>query len=304
MSFVATHPIRSLNTSPVQAGAIAGLAAAMIWGGYLSLSRAGVSAGLDGYDVAFLRYVVAGPLMLLAWMVFNPRGRPNMRLGQALAVAALLGPPFVFLSVGGYAYAPLAHGAVILPATLTLGGFLLTRIFLRQKLTKGQATGAIAIVLGLVFIAGPSAFQSGVGALRGDAMFVLAGLLWAGFSVLQQRWKLNAIDVTTVVSLAGLVTVVPVYLWLRGVDAFADLSGPMLSAQIIIQGVLSGVVAMIAFAKAVLYLGAARAATFPALVPGFALLIGVPLTMEIPGPLQVVGIVIVGLGLVSAINKT
>ncbi|WP_299685630.1 DMT family transporter [uncultured Tateyamaria sp.] len=302
MSHVATVAPQTRAFSPIHTGVLAGLVAAVIWGAYLSLSRAGVASGLDGFDVAFLRYAVAGPVMGLAWVAFKSGQRPALHPGQAVAVALLLGPPFVLLSVGGYAYAPLAHGAVILPATLTLAGFILARVFLGQRLSLGQIIGATAILSGLVLIAGPTVLTGSALALRGDAMFVLAGLFWAGFSVLQQRWKLNAVDVTLVVSLAGLVSVVPAYLVLRGPEVLLALPASMLATQIVVQGTLSGIIAMIAFAQAVKLLGAAKAATFPALVPGFALLIGIPLTMEIPGPLQVAGLAVVALGLLVALT--
>lgn len=289
-------------TAP-QKGAVAGLTAALIWGAYLSLSRAGVTSGLDGIDIAFLRYAVAAPVMLV-WILLK-RNNPlaTVRPHQALTVAVLLGPPFVLLSVGGYAFAPLAHGAVILPATLTLGGFILARLFLGERLEQRRTYGAAAILTGLLFVAGPGILAGSAVAFFGDILFVTAGFFWAGFSVLQQRWKLNAIDVTALVSIVGFLAVIPAYLWLRGVSSLVDVSTSMLVTQVIVQGVLSGVVAMIAFAQAVKFLGAAGAATFPALVPGFALLIGIPLTGEVPSSFQLIGLLIVATGLAIALGK-
>ena len=40
--------------------------------------------------------------------------------------------------------------------------------------------------------------------------------------------------------------------------------------QVVVQGVIAGVLPIFLFARAVILLGAGRAATFPALVPGFA----------------------------------
>ena len=44
--------------------------------------------------------------------------------------------------------------------------------------------------------------------------------------------------------------------------------------QVVVQGMLAGVLPIYLFARAVILLGAGRAATFPALVPGFSLIIG------------------------------
>jgi len=300
MSLVMSSPAFTV-TPATRLGLVAGLTAAAIWGAYLALSRAGVTAGLDGYDVAALRYLVAGPIMLGVLMLQRGGLRPQMSVVQALAVATLLGPPFVLLSVGGYAFAPLAHGSVLVPASLTLGGLALSRLVLREKLGLQRMTGAGIILLGLALIVGWSAGVSG-SALTGDAMFVLAGLFWAAFATLQQRWRLPAVDVTAVVGIVGLVALVPAYLAVRGTEALIALPTDMLVAQFLVQGVLSGVVAMIAFAASVRLLGAARAVTFPALVPGFALAVGIPLTDEVPTTVQVAGLAIVGLGLWTAIK--
>ncbi|KZK79094.1 EamA-like transporter family protein [Pseudovibrio sp. W64] len=289
-------------------GIIAGLTASLIWGAYLSLSRVGVTAGLDGFDIAFLRYIVAGPLVLLFLLIVRRNPLKRISLLQAAVVSVLLGPPFVLLGVGGYIYAPLTHGAVIVPASMMLGGFLLARIFLSEQLGLQRIFGTLIKLIGLALIAGPAAMTSSLEIFIGDTFFIVAGMLWAGFSVLQQHWKLNALDVTTVVSIAGFFTVGPIYLSSRGIDVFAAQSAHILVTQLIVQGVLSGVVAMIAFAKSVQILGAAQAAMFPALVPGFALIIGIPLTGETPSVIQWGGLATVGIGLtivvMSALKST
>ncbi|MNC99656.1 EamA-like transporter family protein [compost metagenome] len=69
-----------------------------------------------------------------------------------------------------------------------------------------------------------------------------------------------------------------------------------------IQGGLSGVLAVVAFAVAVTILGASRAAVFPALVPSAGILVGIPLTGEWPSPLQWVGVALVTVGLIAALG--
>ena len=298
---LALSPTAVSFPSNTRLGLIAGLSAAAIWGAYLALSRAGVAAGLDGFDVAALRYLVAGPVMIAILLVRQDGPRPRMTAGQAVSVAVLLGPPFVLLSVGGYAFAPLAHGSVLVPASLTLGGLALSRLFLKEKLGSQRMIGVGIILVGLALIIGLEGGLSGTSVI-GDAMFVLAGLSWATFATLQQRWQLPAMDVTAVVGIAGLIALVPAYLIFHGPDALMTLPPAMLAAQVTVQGLLSGVIAMIAFAASVRLLGAARAATFPALVPGFALLIGLPLTGEALSMLQVFGLLALGLGLLTVLR--
>ena len=62
------------------------------------------------------------------------------------------------------------------------------------------------------------------------------------------------------------------------------------------QGVLAGMLPIFLFARAVILLGAGRAATFPALVPGFSLIIGYLALGIVPSIAQLVGLVIVVIG--------
>ena len=92
MSAALSPPAVSLPSS-ARLGLIAGLSAAAIWGAYLALSRVGVAAGLDGFDVAALRYLVAGPVMLAILLMRRDGARPRMTAVQAITVSVLLGPP-------------------------------------------------------------------------------------------------------------------------------------------------------------------------------------------------------------------
>ena len=62
------------------------------------------------------------------------------------------------------------------------------------------------------------------------------------------------------------------------------------------QGLLAGVLPIYLFARTVILLGAGRAATFPALVPGFALIIGYLTLGIVPSVAQLAGLAIVLVG--------
>ena len=62
------------------------------------------------------------------------------------------------------------------------------------------------------------------------------------------------------------------------------------------QGVFAGAGAVFLFTRAVILLGAGRAALFPALVPPFTLLIGFIALGEAPSVSQLIGLVVVVIG--------
>ena len=66
--------------------------------------------------------------------------------------------------------------------------------------------------------------------------------------------------------------------------------------QAVVQGLFAGMLPLYLFARAVILLGAGRAATFPALVPGFSMIIGFLALGVVPSLAQVIGLVIVVVG--------
>jgi drug/metabolite transporter (DMT)-like permease len=59
---------------------------------------------------------------------------------------------------------------------------------------------------------------------------------------------------------------------------------------------------VIAYTRAAELLGPSKAAMFPALVPAAAILIGIPVTGELPGTLQCIGLGVVSIGLLIAVG--
>jgi drug/metabolite transporter (DMT)-like permease len=293
----ATLPVRTLWQ-----GSLLGLGAAFIWGTYLAFARAGEVAGLHPADLALLRYGIAG-LILLPWLLrHHPLSLAGVGWRRAAVLSLLAGPPFVLISAGGYAFAPLAHGAVFQPAGLTLGSMLLAALMLGDRPTASRIGGAALVLVGLLIIANPSSLQGDPSALLGDAMFFAAGSMWAVFSVLLRRWGISPLAATAAVGVLSALVYVPWFVGTHTFEALGALSWTQLIGQVIVQGVLSGVVAVIAYSRAVQLLGAARAGVFAAAVPLVAIVVGGLLTGEAPTAMQLIGIGVVLLGLLAALE--
>ncbi len=287
--------------TPEWRGLALGASAALVWGLYLALARQGVSAGLSPVDIAAFRYVTAG-LVMLPWLWFGWRQVRAIGLLRSLVLTALAGPPFILFGVGGYLYAPLAHGAVIQPAVVTVLSMVLTALVLGERPTPARIVGVTVIIAGIVIIAGPGLFAGGSLAPIGDIMFTAAGALWAVFTLQSRRWQVPPVAGTAVVSILGGAVMAPVALLTHGLDHYVALPASTLVIQILVQGVLTGVVSVIAYTSAVRLIGPARAAIFPALVPASAILVGIPVAGEWPTALQIAGLVTVSTGHLIAIG--
>ncbi|MEM5299721.1 DMT family transporter [Burkholderia sp. JPY481] len=283
-------------------GILFGLLATVIWGGFLVVSRYGIGAGLQATDLAFLRYLTAG-LVLLPWLLkHSPRRLAGVGWGKGICLAALAGPLFLIVGANGYHFAPLAHAAVIQLGMLTLVSILLAAVFLGERPGLIRLVGLGIVIAGLVVTAGPGLLHGSSMAWIGDLLFALAGSMWALFSVLQRRWGVAPLAATAVVSVLSAAIYAPIYLVSNGWKIFTMVSPSMLLLQIVAQGILSGVVALFAFSRAVQDLGPSRAALFPALSPGVAILLGIPVTGELPSLIQIIGLIILTSGLVVAVS--
>lgn len=290
--------------APEWLGVIYGAAAAIIWGSQLVMARAGASAGMDGLDVAALRGGVAG-LVMLPWLLARPRyGRGPGRTSwpHALGLALAAGPLFMIASMAGFHYAPLPHGAVLQPSMMVLTSMFLSALLLGEALRPRRLVGAGVIVGGLALIAGPALLQGDRTTPIGDALFMAAGALFALYSVLSRRWNVSPMHATGAVTVIAGILFVPPYLAFHGLQNLLALPWPMLVAQILVQGLVTGILSLVAFGRAIQILGAARATLFPALVPGSAVLIGIPVVGEFPTGLQIAGLVVVTLGLIFALS--
>lgn len=299
---VNSKPVASSPISQTSWGIGLGVLATVIWGTYLAMARAGVSSGLEAADVALLRFATAAAILLPWLLSHNLFELAGVGWKRGIALALLAGPAFILVGVGGYQFAPLAHGAVFQPAALTIGGMALAAILLGDTFTRTRMVGAGIIVLGLSVVAGPGLLASGSLTLVGDTMFVVSGLMWALFAALTRMWGIGPVPATAVVSVLSATAFVPWFIATQSFDRLAALPDSQLLAQVLIQGVLSGVVAVLAFTKAVQILGAGRAAVFPAIVPAVAILMGIPIAHEIPNALQGAGILVVLAGLLTAMG--
>jgi len=212
---------------------------------------------------------------------------------RALMLTLVGGLPLAILSYAGFLLVPLGHGGVIQPSCASLGGLLLASFALHEPLPPRRVAGALAMVLGLVIIGAEALRTMGAHGLIGDLMFAAAGCLFATFGMLLRRWRIapmRAVTVTAILSLLGL----PILLVGLGNPADTGFSENLLQA--LVQGTFTGAGAIYLFTRAVVLLGASRAAVFPALVPPFTLLIGFLALGFVPSISQFAGLAVVLVG--------
>ena len=184
---------------------------------------------------------------------------------------------------------------MIQPSCAAIGGLILAKIVLREKLPVQRAAGAAIIVVGLIVIGGEALATSGAHGLIGDLAFVTAGLMFAAFGMLLRLWRITAMRAVAVTSVLALVDL-PIHWLAFGFERMLALGLMANLLQAVAQGIFAGAGAIYLFTRSVVLLGASRAAVFPSLVPGFTLLIGFLAIGEVPTITQLLGFAIVLIG--------
>lgn len=281
-------------------GAIMALGASISF----AAARAGVLGGLAPDDMIFARFVVAGLAMLPLLIYWGLPALAGIGWPRSLALLLTGGPLFAILQTGGYAFAPLAHGAVIAPSTVTILSTLAAGVVLGEVLTRSHLAGATLVLAGIAMIGWQGIFDSAPGesAWIGDALFFLSSVLWAGFTVLIRHWRIDAVRATSVVAVLSICVIVPVYFGYRGLTHLANLPTGALVFQGIVQGLVQSVITIMAYNRSIAILGVSRAVLFPAIVPAISVFIGIPALDEIPNPLQTAGVVVVSAGMFVAVG--
>ena len=278
-----------------------GLLAAAIWASYSVLARLAVRSGLGPGELTLLRFAPGALVMLPFVLRWGWRGLGGIGWRRGLLLSLLSGPLFSLLFMSGFTLAPLAHGAVIAPACQMLTGITLSAWLARQAIGRETMLGASLVLLGLACIGGDALLHAqGRQTLLGDAMFVAAGSCWGLFGALSRRWQVDPLRLTGVSVVLAFAVFTPPYLLWGSPQRLLAAQPSMVALQVLAQGLGAGLVAVLAFSRAVALLGSGRAAFFGALVPGAAALLAIPVLGEVPTLLQVLGIASVVLGLLLA----
>ena len=258
-------------------GVLAALFAVSVWAAWIPVTRLGVVTSLSPWDVSVLRYGTAG-LLLLPVLLLRWRDVPWRKAGALAAMIAGAGVPYILAFGYGLQVANSGQGAVLGPGANSALVAVLAFLVLREVPARSRVIGLAITLLGVGYVIAHDIALGGV-RVEGFLLILLASFCWAAYTVASRLLLLDPLTTTAVVSVGNAVLLLPAYFALGGGEALAQVPAADLWLQALYQGVLTAVIAMIAYAHAVQRLGATIAASFtplsPVLATGFgALLLG------------------------------
>src|SRR5438132_10899740 len=177
------------GTSEYLKGAVFGFAAVLIWASWSVITRLAVTTSLDAWDIAALRFGVAG---LLLSPVLVQRGLARDRLGWLglVVIIAGAGAPYALVAAGGLRLAPAYDGGALNPGCMPLFVALIAALVLGEKLSTAQKLGLLLISAGALIIVGWHAAGWSPARSFGDVLFLFAAFLTACFTVVMRQAKL------------------------------------------------------------------------------------------------------------------
>ena len=254
------------------AGFAAALAAVSVWAGWLPVTRLAVVTRLRPEDVAALRFAIAGavlsPVLMLHW-----REIPWRRPLVLVPLLAGAGVPYQLLFGHGLAIANSGQAAVLGPGLVSSFVAVFAVLFLGERLGGAQLAGLAVTLIGVAGVIGRDLF-GGRAHLGGYGLIIAGSMSWASYTVASRALALRPLVNAAAVAVVNALVYLPIYLALGGGAQLAALPAGDLWLQGVYQGVVTAVLALIAFAFAVDRLGAAVAASVTPLSPVLATLFG------------------------------
>ena len=276
----------------------AGVLSMLLYAGQFVISRWSLQRTLTLWDLATLRFAVAGVLLLPLVLRHGIATAASIGWGRAVALAITAGAPYTLILYAGLSVAPASHGAVIIPGATPVVITVLMWIAYGEGPGLARLGGLAAIIVGLVLVSWPGATAGTGSTWIGDLLFAGASVLWGLYTLLARRWQVDPVRGTAMVWVIAL-AYLPFYAALAESHLAEAPRGEILF-QAAYQGIGVAIGALLLYTVAIRALGVSIASLFMPLIPVFGVLLAIPALGEVPSGIQVVGMLAVTAGMVLA----
>jgi drug/metabolite transporter (DMT)-like permease len=298
MTMCKLQPGSESADSHLLTGLLAGFTAALLWGIWPVISRLGIQTSMTPYDVTFIRFAVSSIVLL---PVFFKYGLEGISFTGAALLAIGAGAPYAVITIIGLQYTHASHSGLVVPSFNIVFSTFGAAVFLSTLPTRWRLAGLSLILLGCGTIFVQSLNRVSGAELFGDLLYVLAGFVYAIYTVSSQKYRIGALQAISIVSVFSAVTYIPVYLLFLP-KGIAQATVPDIVMQVVFQGLVTAVAAIYLYSISIRILGAARAVVFLALMPVFAMVSAIPVLGEWPTTIEWVALAMIVLGIFTALN--
>lgn len=283
------------------------LLATLFWGGNFVIGRA-VSGEIPPFTLAFLRWCVAFFIFLpIAYKPLKQNWRSLTKNWSIVLILSLTGVAgFNTLVYIGLHYTT-SINASLMNSSTPIVIYILSFIFLRERLTKFQIVGTMISLTGVVFIISGGSLTSlqHFSFNKGDLIVLIAILCWGIYSLLIKQYanKLPSKPTFLLTITLGTLILLPLYLY--------EISQPTYHVEwhistigaILYVGIFASIVAFMSWNLGVIQLGANKASIYLNFIPFFATIFAVLFLGESLQIFQIIGGLAVILGVLVSSKK-
>lgn len=282
------------HTTPRWQGYLAAFTVVCCWTGFNIVSRLGGKSVLTPFDVAALRFLVSGIVMVPVFFIFGNQ----LKKRQLLTIGTVGGFGYALCAYSGFMFAPAAHAGIIINGGIPLATAGIAWIFLKDKPKPLSLFALCLAALGVAIISLHSLNTHSSDTphvIWGDIFFILAALAWSTFGILVRIWHIRPVDAMSGIGVTSLLIYIPIYLLFlpKGIQ---DASLSTIVLQGFYQGIIAALVAGFFYTFATLVLGSGAASLTLAIVPGTSAILAVPFLNEAITWTTGAGVVLVSIG--------
>lgn len=272
--------------------------AVLIWSGSLVLLRLGVTTNLNAYDLTALRFGTAGLLLI---PVIITQGFAYDRLGTLglLLTVGGFGAGYIVLISQALTMAPTSAAGAINPGIMAVSSLVIAWLIFGERPTLARCVGGGFILTGAALLV----FREHGSVNAGHIIFVVTGVMWAGYAATVRKAKLSALHATAIIAVGSAIFYVPVYLWLLP-KQITSVPWADILLQTGFQGVLVSILTIFAFNRSTELLGLRVAATLPALIPVVTLVLATLVLGEQARATEILAALITGCGVALVLAKS
>ncbi len=272
------------------------LATVVMWSANFVIVKSAIGV-LGPLTFTSARYVVAALTLFLLVRVRLGPVRPPTRDALTMLGLGMLGfGAYQVLWSVGLTQITAGNSALIIAAAPVLTAILAAIVGL-DRLTPPKLLGALVAFLGVAVVIAAGHELALGSSLVGSALTLAASVLWAVYTVAATRMlrQVDPLQATTWAVLGGMLFLLPFGAWEMLTSPPVTVTVPSLVA-ILYSGALAAGIANVFLFNAIRLVGPTRVTVSQFLVPFGAVLLGAWLLDEPVGPAQVVGGVVIVLG--------
>lgn len=262
-----------------------------IWSGWIILSRNAVQTDLTPSDITLLRFGSAALLTLPFSLRYN---WSKVKWNQVLLVALGCGFPYTMLSFIGLKTIKAANAGVLVNGMLPVIGLLFAYFWFKEGVSWLKIV-ATSILLAANLLMMKWDGELSLLYLLGISALLAAAFVFSTYMAALKEWKFGMKDVLSIVPITNAILFIPI--WFLLPSSIAESSIQNITVQILYQGILVSIIALVLITYAVSKIGSHTMSVFLSFVPASTAIFAYIFLGETLSHLEIMGIILCSIGL-------